>query len=119
MSVKPTVYKALKFQGLVNWLLRTQWVRKFIQNKIDSKPAGPNFEERKKSYSLVWAEVKNQKGETLFTRIKTPEAYNLTATASLLIAEKVLNGNYQSGFQTPAKAYGENLVFEIEGVREI
>lgn len=119
MSVKPTVYKALKFQGLVNWLLRTQWVRKFIQNKIDSKPAGPNFEEREKSYSLVWAEVKNQKGETLSTRIKTPEAYNLTATASLLIAEKVLNGNYQSGFQTPAKAYGENLVFEIEGVREI
>ncbi len=119
MSVKPKVYKALKFQGLVNWLLKTQVVRKIIQKKIDSKPAGPNFEERKKSYSLVWAEVKNKKGETLSARIKTPEAYNLTATASLLIAEKVLSGNFQPGFQTPAKTYGENLVFEIDGVREI
>lgn len=118
MSVKPIVYKLLIFQGLINWLLRTQFIRRWVQNKIDSKPNGPNFEERKKSYSLVWAEVKNQKGETLSTRIRTPEAYNLTATASLLIAEKVLSGNFKTGFQTPAKAYGENLVFEIEGVQE-
>lgn len=119
MSVKPKVYKALKFQGIVNWLLRTQLVRKFIQNKIDSKPAGPNFEERKNAYTLVWAEVKNQKGETLEARLQTPEGYGLTAEASLLIAGKILNGKFKSGFQTPAMVYGENLIFEIEGVREI
>lgn len=119
IGMKPGVYKLLKFQRLINWLLRTKMVRKFVQNKIDSRPAGPDREARSKSYSLVWAEAMNQKEETVIERIRTPEAYNLTATATILIAGKVLNGNFQSGFQTPAKAYGENLVFEIEGVNEI
>jgi len=34
----------------------------------------------------------------------------------LNIAEKVLGGNFRTGFQTPAKAYGADLVLEIEGV---
>ena len=119
ISVPPKVYKFLKFQVLINWILRNKLVRKFIQKKIDSKPAGPNFDERKNAYTLVWAEVKNQKGETLEARLQTPEGYGLTAEASLLIAGKILNGKFKSGFQTPAMVYGENLIFEIEGVREI
>ncbi|MFM9944931.1 MAG: saccharopine dehydrogenase family protein [Bacteroidia bacterium] len=119
ISVPHKVFKFLKFQGLINWLLRTKAVRKFIQKKIDSKPAGPNFEERKNAYTLVWAEVKNQKGETLSTKLQTPEGYGLTATASLLITEKILSGNFKFGFQTPAMVYGEILIFEIEGVKEI
>ena len=67
----------------------------------------------------MWAEVSNERGQRLSIRIKTPEAYNLTATASLLIAGKILRGQFATGFQTPAKMYGEKLVFEIEGVKEI
>lgn len=119
IGIPPKVYRLLKFQGLINWLLRTKLIRKLIQNRIDSKPAGPNFEERKNAYTLVWAEVSNQKGETLEARLQTPEGYGLTATSSLLIAEKVLGSNYKPGFQTPAMVYGENLIFEIEGVKEI
>ncbi len=119
IGVKPKVYRLLKFQGLINWMLRTHVVRMLIQRRIDKKPAGPNFEQRKKSYCYVWAEVSNERGQRLSIRIKTPEAYNLTATASLLIAGKILGGQFATGFQTPAKMYGEKLVFEIEGVKEI
>jgi hypothetical protein len=28
-----------------------------------------------------------------------------------------LNGNFSPGYQTPASAYGENLVMEIPGVK--
>jgi hypothetical protein len=29
---------------------------------------------------------------------------------------KILGGNFTSGFQTPAKAYGADMILEIEGV---
>jgi short subunit dehydrogenase-like uncharacterized protein len=36
--------------------------------------------------------------------------------SSLLISQKILNGNFKAGYQTPASAYGEDLVLEIPGV---
>jgi len=45
-----------------------------------------------------------------------PEGYTITALAALNIAQKILDGNFTTGFQTPAKAYGADLVLEIEGV---
>jgi len=32
-----------------------------------------------------------------------------------LIAEKILNGNFKAGYQTPAMAYGSDLIMEIDG----
>jgi short subunit dehydrogenase-like uncharacterized protein len=48
--------------------------------------------------------------------MRCPEAYSLTALTVLLIAQKILNGDYKPGYQTPASAYGEDLIMEIEGV---
>ena len=44
------------------------------------------------------------------------EGYTLTALAALNIAQKILDGNFKPGFQTPARAYGADLVLEIDGV---
>jgi hypothetical protein len=35
---------------------------------------------------------------------------------ALKIAEKILDGNFCAGFQTPAKCYGADLILEIEGI---
>jgi short subunit dehydrogenase-like uncharacterized protein len=40
----------------------------------------------------------------------------LTALAALNITRKILDGNFTPGFQTPAKAYGADLVLQIDGV---
>jgi short subunit dehydrogenase-like uncharacterized protein len=71
---------------------------------------------RSKAMSLVWGEVKNPTGETRSVRMRCPEGYTLTAISSLLITRKVLEGNFQTGYQTPAGAYGADLVLEIPGV---
>ncbi|MEO7658432.1 MAG: hypothetical protein ABIV48_02350 [Pyrinomonadaceae bacterium] len=34
---------------------------------------------------------------------------------ALHIAEKILAGNFIAGYQTPAKAYGADIILEIEG----
>jgi short subunit dehydrogenase-like uncharacterized protein len=119
MAVKPFIFHLLKFQFMVNWALRTPLLRSLIQKNIDAKPAGQNKMERDQGYTLVWAQIMDIEGKIDTLKIRTPNAYSLTATATLRIAEKILNGDFKAGYQTPAKAYGENLIFEIEGVKEL
>jgi hypothetical protein len=47
------------------------------------------------------------------SRFETLNGYTLTAKTSVLIAEKILNGNFTPGYQTPAMMYGENLITEV------
>jgi len=119
-AISTNVYRLLKLQGSFNWLLRTNFIRKMIKKKIDKRPAGPNDEQRSKAMSLVWGQVSNSKGETKTARMSCPDGYTLTMHSTLLIAQKILQGNFKPGYQTPASAYGEDLVMELPNVqREI
>ena len=109
-------FKLLKFQVLFNWLLRTSFMRNQLKKKINSKPAGPSDEKRAKSIGLVWGEVKNAKGQIAQARLIGPDGYTLTAHTSLIIAQKILDGNFKPGYQTPAGCYGADLILEAPGV---
>ncbi len=50
------------------------------------------------------------------SRLRTPEAYTLTALTALAIAERALGGDAPAGFQTPALAYGPDFILEFPGV---
>jgi short subunit dehydrogenase-like uncharacterized protein len=64
--------------------------------------------------------VTNAAGKIATVRLSGPEGYTLTTLGTLIIVQKVLAGNFLTGYQTPSGAYGENLVMEIQGVqREI
>jgi short subunit dehydrogenase-like uncharacterized protein len=116
-GVSKKVYRLLKSQFLFNWLLRTNTVRNIIKKRINKRPAGPNDEQRSKAISLIWGQATNAAGITVTARLQTPDGYTLTAHSSLLIAKKVLEGNFKPGYQTPASAYGENLVLEVPGAQ--
>lgn len=118
-GITPKVYRVLKFQWAFNWLLRTDFVRNIIRKKIKARPAGPSDEQRKKSYSLVWGEVSNASEKRIATPISCFDGYTLTAHSSLVIAKKILEGNYKPGYQTPAGCYGENLIMEIPNSKQI
>lgn len=110
------VYRLLKLQFLFNWLLRTSFVRNIVKKKIDKRPAGPSDEQRSKAVCLVWGQATNAAGKVITSAMQCPEGYTLTMHSSLLIAHKVLQGNFKPGYQTPASAYGEDLVLELPGV---
>ncbi len=116
-AISPTVYRVLKLQGLFNWLLRTNFIRKMIRKKIDKRGPGPNDEQRSKARSLVWGQVSNSKGETKTVKMSCPDGYTLTMHSTLIISQKILQGNLKPGYQTPASAYGEDLVMEIPNVK--
>ena len=116
-GIAKKTYNLLKGQSLFNWMLRTNVVRNYIKKKINKRPAGPSDEQRNKAISLVWGQAINAAGETVTARLSGPEGYTLTMLSSLIIVQKVLNGNFSVGYQTPGSAYGENLVMEIPGVK--
>lgn len=116
-GISKNVYNSLKLQPLFNWLLRTNFFRQYIQNKINKRPAGPDDEQRSKATCLIWGQVRNEQGKIATLRLSGPEGYTLTTHAALIIVKKVLNGNFSPGYQTPANGYGENLVMEIPGMK--
>jgi len=116
-GVSRKTYRLLKGQALFNWLLRTSFMRNYIKKKINKRPAGPNDEQRSKAISLVWGQVINAAGKTATARLSGPEGYTLTMYSTLLITQKVLQGNFLPGYQTPGSVYGEGLVLEIPGVK--
>lgn len=115
-AISPTVYALLKMQFSFNWLLRTKSIRQILRRQIDKRAAGPSADQRERALSLIWGQVSNQRGEKATVRMQTPEGYTLTAHTILLIAKKILQGNLKAGYQTPAGAYGEDLIMEVPRV---
>ena len=112
--VPPSNLKMMKMSRYLGWLLATGPVQKYLQKKIPA--GGPSDSEREKGKTLLWGEVSDANGNRVEARQQGPEGYTLTAIAALNIAEKILAGNFTPGYQTPAKAYGADLILEIDGV---
>ncbi len=115
-AVKPKVFKRMKYQRYFNWLLQTTLIRNYVKKKIDQRPAGPNESMRTNGKSLVWGKRINETGESKIIRLVGPEGYTFTAHASLIIAKEILQGNWASGYQTPAGHFGSELVLKVPGV---
>lgn len=96
--------------------LSTQSVQRFLKKRIKAQPAGPSEKERLRGRSFVWGEVTDDSGQAKASRLQGPEGYSLTAMTALAIVERVLKGDAPVGFQTPSRAYGADLILEIEGV---
>jgi len=102
-----------KMSKYFNWLLRQRWVKNYMLKKIDQKPAGPSEEKRNTGRSFLWGKVWAPSGKAVESRLETVSGYTLTAKTAVLIAEKILSGNFKAGYQTPAMAYGADLIMEI------
>lgn len=114
MGITGKAARMIRLSQLFNWLLKKRWVKKFLLKKID-QTTGPDESKRDKAQSylvgLAWNNEKKAK-----TQLVTPNGYTLTALSSVSIANKILNGEFKTGFQTPSLAYGSDLILEFEGV---
>lgn len=117
IGVPKSAFYLMKGQSLFNPILRTNFVKKQLQNYVDKKITGPTAHQSQKGKSLVWGKVTNAQGKTVEARLETSEGYKLTAEASLLIVEKVLDLQKIRGYHTPAGLFGYELILEIEGTK--
>lgn len=110
-------YFFMKLQFLFNPLLRSGFVKRQLQNYVDKKITGPSESQSQKGKSFIWGKVTNAAGTTVEARLTTPEGYKLTAEASLLIIQKVMDSKLIAGYQTPAGMFGYALISEISGTQ--
>lgn len=111
--VPPQKLKMLKVSRYLGWFLATRFAQKYLHSNIPQ--GGPSDDERAKGRTLMWGEARDDAGIRVEARQQGPEGYTLTAIAALTIVEKILAGSFTPGYQTPAKAYGADLVLEIAG----
>lgn len=121
------VYTALPLAGV--WALRSsRWiaplvatgpVTRALERVVDWTVDGPNERQRERGRSYVWGEAIDDEGQRVVSRIETLETYALTVETALAIAQRVLDGNAPTGYQTPAGAFGPDLVLDVrETTRE-
>jgi short subunit dehydrogenase-like uncharacterized protein len=88
------------------------WARPLAERQ----PDGPTAEERKSRRAVIVAEAENAAGRRVASRASTPEVYTFTSACASAVAERVLAGKLEPGFQTPGRLYGEAFVESLEGV---
>ncbi len=95
-------------------LLRSARIRTIIQKLV---PAGPTVEQQAATKSHVWGHVVDAEGRTATSRLHGPEAgVTWTSSAALVGIRQVLAGHAPAGYQTPAGAYGPDIVLQCPGV---
>lgn len=110
-------YYVMKFQILFNWLLKWEWIKWPFRQLILQRPPGPDLAQRTASRSVVWGQVINASGQEKQALLHCPEVYDVTYHSTLLIARRILAGQFFPGVHTPAGAFGEDLVLSVPGTR--
>lgn len=116
MSVHPKQLAMLQRSRYFGWLLRTGFMQKRLSAKVRAAPAGPNAKARAAGASLLWGEAAAPDGTTVTSRLRGPEGYTLTADTAVRITQRVLGGDFTSGFMTPSRAYGADFILDTPGV---
>ncbi|NND69701.1 MAG: hypothetical protein HKN19_19075, partial [Halioglobus sp.] len=103
--------------GWVPWLLQREWGKNLLIWLVDEFfPEGPPPDAQEKRRTQLIATASNKRGDSVSAEMITPEPYLLTFHSSLIVARRIIDGEWEAGFQTPAKMYGAKLALEIPGV---
>jgi len=112
----PTLQAMLMASRYGSWFLRTAPWQAWIHAHADLLPEGPSEAERSWRQMAVVAEATDRHGRTARARVRTPEAYTFTGRSAAVIAQRVLRGDCEVGFQTPARVYGPDFVLGFADV---
>jgi len=112
----PMLQAVLMAGRAFGWVLGTPPWQTWLKAHADLLPEGPAEGDRLPRQAVLVAEASDPAGRTARARLRTPEAYTFTGRSAALIAARVLRGDCEIGFQTPARVYGPDFVLSFDGV---
>jgi short subunit dehydrogenase-like uncharacterized protein len=116
MAFPPAMINAIYLTRFAGPLLYMRPVKNFLKWLIGKAiPPGPSAERNQTGLALFIGEVTDGV-HTRRAKLRTPEAYYLTALTSIEIMKRILSSHYEPGFQTPGKMYGEDFILQFPGV---
>ena len=76
----------------------------------------PGSDSRRSLRQVIVAIAEDAAGKKVARRLRTPDAYEATATMALAAVSQVLHGLPHTGFHTPGAVFAPELLFSLPGV---
>ena len=112
-KASPALQGALGANRLVGGMLAGPTVQQAISAWHTVLPSGPSAAERARVATVIVAEVERPDGQRRAARLRAGDSYEFTAASAVVIATRVLAGEYVAGFQTPGRVFGPALLGAI------
>jgi short subunit dehydrogenase-like uncharacterized protein len=109
--------KQMTMPGLLRRFVGLKPVQAFLKAQIGKRVKGPTEQERARDETYLYGEAWDEAGHKVALRLRTREAYTLTAESAVTATTKVMTGTLAPGAYTPSTAFGENYVLELEGTK--
>jgi short subunit dehydrogenase-like uncharacterized protein len=120
----PNIEVYMRAHSLASPILRAfhKWVskpffKKFMKAGLRKMKEGPGLDQRQKSQSKLWGEVRNANGQTEVLRASAPEGYTLTSQSSLAAVKLILESQVPAGAYTPSQAFGSDFLLNLPNVK--
>src|SRR5262249_42277053 len=113
----PLLEAALVASQSFGWALGSRPWQEWLQALAGMLPDGPSARDRAAAEMVIVTEAIDAAGRCVRARLRTPEAYSFTAQTAAAICARILSGDVEVGFQTPARVYGPDFVLGFDGVR--
>ncbi|HEY4308149.1 MAG TPA: saccharopine dehydrogenase NADP-binding domain-containing protein [Pirellulales bacterium] len=119
------VYVAMP-PGQIRQLQWTRWllplaalppIQRMARRRIERTVPGPNAQELVKTRSSFWGRVEDTAGQYAEATLVTLGGYPLTVVTSLMFVEAALAGTLPTGFSTPSRALGKNVIERVPGAQ--
>jgi len=114
-AAPPATIRGMVASRYLGWLLATAPMQRYLKRRIQSGRPGPTDDQRRRAVAQLWGEAWDNEGNSVTSRLQTPDGYTLTALTAVAAARKVLDGVVQPGFRTPSRAFGADFILEIDG----
>ena len=112
----PAIRGLARTPAFIKSFLGLRFMQTFLKSQVDRLPEGPSEEARRAGRAILVGQARNEAGQMVRSRLRTPEGYSLTAAAALDSAERVAAGEAEPGFQTPSRAFGPDYILTFDGV---
>jgi short subunit dehydrogenase-like uncharacterized protein len=115
LALPESTIDRMRYQRYLAPVLGLGPVQSLLRTLVDRRVDGPDEQTRKETRAYIWGEA-SAGTETVVSRLETPNTYTLTVETALETVERTLDGAAPTGFQTPAGAFGPDLITDVEGV---
>jgi short subunit dehydrogenase-like uncharacterized protein len=106
----------VQYNRQLGWMHRLPWAAQWLELPMAFPTSGPTAEQRATRRATIVVEAEDSAGRSFTSTLSTPEVYSLTAQTATNIAGRVLAGDTEPGFQTPARLFGADFILRFSGV---
>jgi short subunit dehydrogenase-like uncharacterized protein len=115
MPATPQVWGAVAVNQSWGWLMAAPPWQAFLETQLKWFTCNPSPQALRAGWGVLVVDAIAANGRSARSRLRTGDVYWFTALTAIGVAEKILSGEWKSGFQTPSQVYGPDFPLSFEG----